>query len=102
MIFSGLTSKPVAQVSQFVPQNWQVQFGDLGRKITVMVSWFGSQTKRILVYRLRHKTDVGRTVWDMRRDLAACFVWKQVALGFPSLASRLAEARRWVVHVAPS
>jgi hypothetical protein len=45
MIFSGLTSKPVAQVSQFVPQNWQVQFGDLGRKITVMVSWFGSQNQ---------------------------------------------------------
>jgi hypothetical protein len=41
-------------------------------------------------------------VRDTRRDLAACFGWKQVGLGFPSLASRLAEARRWVVHVAPS
>jgi hypothetical protein len=37
-----------------------------------------------------------------RRDLVACFTWKQVGLGFPSLASRLAEARRWVVHMAPS
>jgi hypothetical protein len=36
------------------------------------------------------------------RDLVACFAWKQVGLGFPSLASRLAEARRRVVHVAPS
>jgi hypothetical protein len=40
--------------------------------------------------------------WDTRRDLAACFAWKQVALEFPSLASRLVEARRRVVHVAPS
>jgi hypothetical protein len=40
--------------------------------------------------------------WDMHQDLAAYFAWKQVWLGFPSLASRLAEARRWVVHVAPS
>jgi hypothetical protein len=40
--------------------------------------------------------------WDMHRDLAAYFTWKQVALGFPSLASRLMEARWWVVHVAPS
>jgi hypothetical protein len=41
-------------------------------------------------------------VRDMRHDLAACFVWKQVGLGFSSLASRLAETRRRVVHVAPS
>jgi hypothetical protein len=40
--------------------------------------------------------------WDTRQDLAACFARKQVALGFPSLALRLAEARQWVVHVAPS
>jgi hypothetical protein len=40
--------------------------------------------------------------WDMHQDLAAYFAWKQVWLGFSSLASRLAEARRWVVHVAPS
>jgi hypothetical protein len=41
-------------------------------------------------------------VWDTRRDLAACFAWKQVTLGFFSLTSRLAEARRRVVHVASS
>jgi hypothetical protein len=40
--------------------------------------------------------------WDTHRDLAACFTWKQVTLGFPSLVSRLVEARRRVVHVAPS
>jgi hypothetical protein len=40
--------------------------------------------------------------WDTHRDLAACFTWKQVWLGFPSLALRLTEARRRVVHVTPS
>jgi hypothetical protein len=40
--------------------------------------------------------------WDTRRDLVACFAWKQVVLGFLSLASRLVEVRRRVVHVAPS
>jgi hypothetical protein len=39
---------------------------------------------------------------DMHRDLVACFTWKKVALGFSSLASRLAEARWRVVHMAPS
>jgi hypothetical protein len=36
----GLASKSMARVSRFVPQNRQLQFGDLGIKITVMVSWF--------------------------------------------------------------
>jgi hypothetical protein len=40
--------------------------------------------------------------WDMRRDLAASFTWKQVWIGFPSLASRLVEARWQVVHMTPS
>jgi hypothetical protein len=39
---------------------------------------------------------------DTRRDLVACFAWKQVGLGFSNLASKLAEGRRWVVHVASS
>jgi hypothetical protein len=30
------------------------------------------------VYRLRHKTDGRVMTWDMCRDLAACFFWKQV------------------------
>jgi hypothetical protein len=40
--------------------------------------------------------------WVTHRDLAACFAWKKVRLGFSSLALRLVEARQWVVHVAPS
>jgi hypothetical protein len=62
----------------------------------------GLKTKQALVCRLRHKTDGGRSVRDTHRDLAACFTWKQVWLGFSSLVRRLTEARRRVVHVAPS
>jgi hypothetical protein len=42
-VFSGLTSKPLARVSRFGPQNRQLRFSDLGLKITVTVSWFGTQ-----------------------------------------------------------
>jgi hypothetical protein len=35
-----------------------------------------------------------KTVLDTRRDLSACFAWKQVGLEFSSLASRLVEAQR--------
>jgi hypothetical protein len=46
----------------------------------------GLKTKWISVCRLCHKTDRGRSAWDTRRDVAACFIWKQVWLGFSSLA----------------
>jgi hypothetical protein len=46
----------------------------------------GLKTKWASVCRLRHKTDERRSVRDTRRDLAAYFTWKQVWLGFPSLA----------------
>jgi hypothetical protein len=45
----------------------------------------GLKTKQALIYRLRHKTNGGRSARDTRRDLAACFGWKQVWLGFFSL-----------------
>jgi hypothetical protein len=38
----------------------------------------GLKTKWASVYRLRHKTDGGRSVRDTRRDLAACLTSKQV------------------------
>jgi hypothetical protein len=44
------------------------------------------KTKQASVCRLRHKTDGGRSARDTHRDLAACLAWKQVWLGFPSLA----------------
>jgi hypothetical protein len=47
---------------------------------------FGLKTKWASVCRLRHKTDGGKSTWDTRRDLAACFAWKQVCLRFPNLA----------------
>jgi hypothetical protein len=46
----------------------------------------GLKTKQASVYRLRHKTDGGRSARDTRRDLSAYLVWKQVWLGFSSLA----------------
>jgi hypothetical protein len=46
----------------------------------------GLKTMHALVCRLRHKTNGGRSARDTRRDLAACLAWKQVRLGFPSLA----------------
>jgi hypothetical protein len=46
----------------------------------------GLKTKWASVCRLRHKTDGGRSVRDTRRDLAGYLAWKQVCLGFPSLA----------------
>jgi hypothetical protein len=44
------------------------------------------KTKQVLVCQLHHKTDGGRSARDTRRDLAAYFTWKQVWLGFSSLA----------------
>jgi hypothetical protein len=41
----GLTSKPMARVFRFEPQNRQLWFSDLGLKITVPVSWFGPQNQ---------------------------------------------------------
>jgi hypothetical protein len=40
-----LASKPLAQISQFGPQNRQLRFGDLAHKITVTVSLFGPQNQ---------------------------------------------------------
>jgi hypothetical protein len=44
------------------------------------------KTKQTLVYRLHYKIDGGRSAWGTHRDLVACFTWKQVWLGFSSLA----------------
>jgi hypothetical protein len=42
MISPELASKSVARVSQFETQNWQLRFGDLGLKITILLSLFRS------------------------------------------------------------
>jgi hypothetical protein len=109
-VFAGLASKPVATgypglaskpVVDFLvePQN---QGGggfpglDLKTDRFGLVIWASKSPRRFLglglkikwasVCRLRHKTDGGRSARDTRRDLAACFAWKQVWLRFPRLA----------------
>jgi hypothetical protein len=108
-IFSSLASKLVAMVSFGLtsksvvgflvePQNQGGGgFSGLGLKtgISGLVIWaskspqqflgLGLKTKQVSVCRLRHKTNGGRLARDTRRDLTACFTWKQVWLGFSSL-----------------
>jgi hypothetical protein len=125
-VFSSLTSKLVATVSPDLASKPAVGFlvepqnqgggGFFGLRLKTdssgLVIWASKSPQRFLglslktkqasVCRLHHKTDGGRSAWNTRRDLAGCLVWKQVWLGFSSLAGRLADARRRVVHVAPS
>jgi hypothetical protein len=101
-VFSGLASKPVATVSPGLtlkpavgflvePQNQGGGgFPGLGLKMgsSGLVIWVSKSPRRFLgltlktkqtsVCQLHHKTDGGRSAWDMRRDLAACLAWKQV------------------------
>jgi hypothetical protein len=44
------------------------------------------KTKHALICRLRHKINGGRSARDTRRDLVTSLAWKQVGLGFSSLA----------------
>jgi hypothetical protein len=84
-VSSGLTSKPAVGFL-FEPQNQGGGgFSSLGLKngssgLMIWVSkssrWFLGlclKIKRVLVCRLRHKSNGGRSAWDTRRDLAACF-----------------------------
>jgi hypothetical protein len=110
MVFFSLSSKLVATVSPGLtlkpvigflvePQNQGGGgFPGLGLKIGSfsLVIWASKSPRRFLgldlktkqasVCRLRHKTDGGRSAQDTRRDLAACLAWKQIWLGFLSLA----------------
>jgi hypothetical protein len=102
MVFSSLTSKLVTTVSPDLaskptvgflvePQNQggggfpgldlKTDSSDLVIWALKSPRWFLSlclKTKRALVCQLRHKTDGGRSAWDTRRDLVACFAWKQI------------------------
>jgi hypothetical protein len=108
-VFSSLASKLVATVSPALaskpavgflvePQNQGGGgFPGLGLKIgsydlMILVSksprrflGLGIKTNQASACRLRHKTDGGRSARDMHRDIAACFAWKKVWLGFFSL-----------------
>jgi hypothetical protein len=109
-VFTGLASKPAATVfsslaskpligSLVEPQNHGGEgFFGLGLKTGSygLVIWasksprrffdLGLKTKHASVCWLRHKTDGGRSARDTCQDLAACLAWKQVWLGFTSLA----------------
>jgi hypothetical protein len=90
MISPGLASK--STIGFLVePQNQGGGgFPDLGLKTgsSGLVIWASKSPRRFLglglktkwdsVYRLRHKTDGGRSTRDTRRDLAVCLAWKQV------------------------
>jgi hypothetical protein len=94
----GLTSKPVIGFL-IEPQN-QDGGGFPGLNLKTgsfnLVIWTSKSLRRFLglslktkqtsVYRLCHKTDGGRSTWNMRQDLPVCFTWKQVGLGFSSLS----------------
>jgi hypothetical protein len=92
---SGLASKPLGRFSPVWPQNRWLGFPGLviwASKSPRRFLSLGFKTKQALVCRLHHKTDGGRTARDTHRDLAACFIWKQIALGFSNLVLRLTEA----------
>jgi hypothetical protein len=86
----GLASKPAVGFLVEPQNQGGGGFPDLGLKTdsSGLVIWasksprrflgLGLKTKWASVYQLRHKTDGGRSAWDTRRDLAACFAGKQV------------------------
>jgi hypothetical protein len=98
MVSSGLISKPVVGFLVEPQNQGGGGFSGLGLKTgsSGLVVWgsksprrflgLGLKTRQASVCRLRHKTDGGRSVRDTRRDLVACLAWKQVWLGFRSLA----------------
>jgi hypothetical protein len=109
-VFSSLASKLVAMVSPDLTSKPTVGFlverqnqggggflsSGLKTSSSGLVMWASKSPWRFLglglktmwasVCRLRHKTDGGRSARNKRRDLMACFTWKQVWLGFTSLA----------------
>jgi hypothetical protein len=109
-VFSNLASKLVATVSLGLtlkpavgflvePQNQGgggfpslgIKTGSFGlviwaSKLLRQFLGLGLNTKWGSVCRLHQKTDGGRSARGTRQDLAACFTWKQVWLGFSSLA----------------
>jgi hypothetical protein len=109
-VFSSLASKLVMTVSPSLvsksavgflvePQNQGgggfpglgLKTGSFGLVIWTLKSprqflGLGLKTKQAPVCRLRNKTDGGKSTWDTHRGLTACFAWKQVWLGFSSLA----------------
>jgi hypothetical protein len=93
----GLASKPVARVSWFGLQNRQLQFGDLGFKITMTISWFvpqnqvGDGLSGVPQNRYEDEDDVRHVL----RSSSLLHVEAGRAR-VSQFASKLAEAQRWV------
>jgi hypothetical protein len=83
--FLGLASKTRVSVSHFGPKTSSCDFLIWASKSPRRFLGLGLKTIQASVYRLHHKIYERATVWDTRRDLAACFMWKQVGLRFSSL-----------------
>jgi hypothetical protein len=93
----GLTTKAVVGFLVEPQNQGGGGFPGLGLKTSSfgLVIWASKSSRRFLglclktkwasVCQLRHKTDRERSARDTHRDLAACFTWKQVWLGFSSL-----------------
>jgi hypothetical protein len=101
-VFSSLALKLVTMVSPGLPSKSAVGFlvepqnqgdvGFLGLSLKIgsfdLMIWTLKSSRRFLglglkisqasVCQLHHKTNGGKSAWDTRRDLAACFVWKHV------------------------
>jgi hypothetical protein len=97
-ISPGLASKPVVGFLDEPQNQGGGGFPSLGLKtdrsgLVICASksprrflGLGLKTKWASVCRLHYKTDRGRSARDTCRDLVACFMWKQVWLGFPNPA----------------
>jgi hypothetical protein len=85
------------KVFRFGPQNWQLWFSNLGIKITAMVSWVGHQNQTgysLSVAPQNRREHASRSSGLLHVEASRARV--------SQFASKLTEARRRVVHVAPS
>jgi hypothetical protein len=99
----GLTSKPLARVSWFVPQNRQLEFDYLAQKITVTVFWFGPQ------YQVGYGLSVApQNQWEDEDDAGHASRFSGLLLLEVSRAEAFQSSLKtgrgatWMVHVASS
>jgi hypothetical protein len=96
-------SKQRSTVWWFGHQNYCDGFLVWISKLRSMVWWFEPQNYRdsFLVWASKLMSE-WRRCEDTHWHSAACFVVKQVGLGFSSFASKLVKEWRWVVHIVSS
>jgi hypothetical protein len=98
MVSPGLASNLAVGFSVEPQNQGDAEFPGLGLKTGSygLVIWVSKlprlflglrlKTMQASVCRLRHKTNGERSTRDTRRDLAVCYAWKQVWIGFSNLA----------------